>query len=291
MNGTFFVRSNNPSFLKNNGLKKFDCGNSQKKRRVLNMKKVAVITGGGSGIGEAAAKRFAKDGIRVCLFDLKESRAEQVKESIVKNGGEAFVLDVDVAVEERVTYGLKQVVNEWGRIDILFNNAGINGTLNPIEEMKVDEWDQTIETNLRSTFLMVKHTIPYMKENGGSIIITSSINGNRTFSNFGMSAYSTSKAGQVAFMKMAALELAQYHIRVNAICPGAIDTNIDQNTDKKDSVEEIEIPVEYPEGSHPLEQKPGSPQQVADVVYFLASDASSHVTGTEMYVDGAESLL
>ncbi|MDO6658280.1 SDR family NAD(P)-dependent oxidoreductase [Anaerobacillus sp. 1_MG-2023] len=255
------------------------------------MKKVAVITGGGSGIGEAAAKRFANEGVRVCLFDLKESRAEQVKESIVKNGGEAFVLDVDVADEERVTYGLKQVVNKWGRIDILFNNAGINGTLNPIEEMKVDEWDQTIETNLRSTFLMVKHTIPYMKEDGGSIIITSSINGNRTFSNFGMSAYSTSKAGQVAFMKMAALELAQYHIRVNAICPGAIDTNIDQNTDKKDSVEEIEIPVEYPEGSHPLEQKPGSPQQVAGVVYFLASDASSHVTGTEMYVDGAESLL
>ncbi|MFK3960882.1 SDR family oxidoreductase [Pseudalkalibacillus hwajinpoensis] len=255
------------------------------------MKKVAVITGGGSGIGEAAAKRFAKEGIRVCLFDLKERRAEQVKGSIVKNGGEAFVLDVDVSDEKRVTYGLKQVVNKWGRIDIMFNNAGINGTLNPIEEMKVDEWDQTIETNLRSTFLMVKHTIPYMKEKGGSIIITSSINGNRTFSNFGMSAYSTSKAGQVAFMKMAALELAQYHIRVNAICPGAIDTNIDQNTDKKDSVEEIEIPVEYPEGSHPLEQKPGSPKQVADVVYFLASDASSHVTGTEMYVDGAESLL
>ncbi|WP_165998589.1 SDR family NAD(P)-dependent oxidoreductase [Bacillus sp. Cs-700] len=257
----------------------------------MNMNKVAVITGGGSGIGEATAKRMAKEGIRVCLFDLKESRAEHVKAEIINDGGEAFVLDVDVSDEKRVTYGLEQVVSEWGRIDILFNNAGINGTLNPIEEMKVEEWDQTIETNLRSTFLMVKHTIPYMKENGGSMIITSSINGNRTFSNFGMSAYSTSKAGQVAFMKMAALELAQYRIRVNAICPGAIETNIDQSTDKKESVEDIEIPVEYPEGSHPLEQKPGSPEQVADVVYFLASDASSHVTGTAMFVDGAESLL
>ncbi len=255
------------------------------------MEKVAVITGGGSGIGEAAAKRFAKEGIRVCLLDLKESRAEQVKEEIIKEGGEALALDVDVSNEERVTYALKTVAQEWGRIDILFNNAGINGTLNPIEEMKAEEWDETIHTNLKSTFLMVKHTIPYMKENGGSMIITSSINGNRTFSNFGMSAYSTSKAGQVAFMKMAALELAQYHIRVNAICPGAIETNIGQNTDKKKSVEKIEIPVEYPEGNHPLEQKSGSPDQVADVVYFLASDASSHVTGTEMYVDGAESLL
>ncbi|TKD70668.1 SDR family oxidoreductase [Pseudalkalibacillus hwajinpoensis] len=255
------------------------------------MKKVAVITGGGSGIGEATAKRFAQEGMRVCLLDLKEDRAERVRDEIVSDGGEAFVLDVDVSDEERVTEALKTVKQEWGRIDVLFNNAGINGTLNSIEEMKVEEWDQTIHTNLRSTFLMVKHSIPYMKENGGSIIITSSINGNRTFSNFGMSAYSTSKAGQVAFMKMAALELAQYHIRVNAICPGAIETNIDQSTDKKSSVKEIEIPVEYPEGSHPLEQKSGSPEQVADVVYFLASDASSHVTGTAMYVDGAESLL
>ncbi|MBN8210314.1 SDR family oxidoreductase [Bacillus sp. NTK071] len=255
------------------------------------MTKVAVITGGGSGIGEATAKRFAQQGMRVCLLDLKEDRAERVKEEIVRNGGEAFVLDVDVSDEERVRTALTTVKQEWGRIDVLFNNAGINGTLNSIEEMKVEDWDQTIHTNLRSTFLMVKHSIPYMKENGGSIIITSSINGNRTFSNFGMSAYSTSKAGQVAFMKMAALELAQYHIRVNAICPGAIDTNIDQNTHKKSSVKEIEIPVKYPEGSHPLEHKSGSPEQVADVVYFLASDASSHVTGTAMYVDGAESLL
>ncbi|MGA9288044.1 MAG: SDR family NAD(P)-dependent oxidoreductase [Anaerobacillus sp.] len=255
------------------------------------LKKVAVITGGGSGIGEAAAKRFAKEGIRVCLVDLKKSRAEQVKEKILEEGGEALVFDVDVSNEEQVTDALKTIAQKWERIDILFNNAGINGTLNSIEEMKADEWDETIHTNLKSTFLMVKHTIPYMKENGGSMIITSSINGNRTFSNFGMSAYSTSKAGQVAFMKMAALELAQYHIRVNAICPGAIETNIDQNTEKKKSVEKIEIPVEYPEGSHPLEQKSGSPKQVADVVYFLASDASSHVTGTAMYVDGAESLL
>ncbi|WP_347548437.1 SDR family NAD(P)-dependent oxidoreductase [Pseudalkalibacillus hwajinpoensis] len=255
------------------------------------MKKVAVITGGGSGIGADTAKRFAKEGIRVCLFDLKESRAENVKDEIIREGGDAFVLDIDVSDEERVTYGLEQVVKEWGQIDILFNNAGINGTLNSIEEMKAEEWDETIHTNLKSTFLMMKHTIPYMKKNGGSMIITSSINGNRTFSNFGMSAYSTSKAGQVAFMKMAALELAQYHIRVNAICPGAIDTNIEQNTDRKESVEKIEIPVEYPEGAHPLEQKSGSADQVADVVYFLASDASSHVTGTAMYVDGAESLL
>ncbi|WP_270180345.1 SDR family oxidoreductase [Alkalihalobacillus sp. CinArs1] len=255
------------------------------------MKKIAVITGGGSGIGAAAAKRFAKEGITVCLFDVEESRAEEVKEEIISLGGEAFAYEVDVSDEDQVVSKLQEVSEKTGAIDYLFNNAGINGTLQPIEEMSVDNWDQTIQTNLRSTFLMVKHTVPYMKKHGGSMVITSSINGNRTFSNFGMSAYSTSKAGQVAFMKMAALELANYNIRVNAICPGAIETNIDENTDQKESVKEIEIPVEYPEGSHPLEEKAGKPEQVADVVYFLISDASSHVTGTAMYVDGAESLL
>ncbi|MCA0987107.1 SDR family oxidoreductase [Guptibacillus algicola] len=255
------------------------------------MKKIAVITGGGSGIGEAAAKRFAKEGMTVCLFDVKESRAEEVKKEIISDGGEALAFEVDVSDEDQVTNALKEISQQFGTIDCLFNNAGINGTLESIEEMKVEDWDNTIHTNLRSTFIMVKHIVPYMKKQGGSIVITSSINGNRTFSNFGMSAYSTSKAGQVAFMKMAALELAQYNIRVNAICPGAIETNIEENTNPKDSIQEIEIPVEYPEGSHPLKEKAGSPEQVADVVYFLVSGASSHVTGTAMFVDGAESLL
>ncbi len=131
-----------------------------------------------------------------------------------------------------------------------------------------------------------------MKETGGSIIITSSVNGNRTFSGFGMAAYSSSKAGQMAFGKMAALELASYKIRVNIICPGAIETNIGENTHPDEQkLEKITIPVEYPEGSHPLEKKPGKPEQVADLVHFLASDESSHISGSEIYIDGAETLL
>ncbi len=120
--------------------------------------------------------------------------------------------------------------------------------------------------------------------------MTSSINGNRTFSGIGMAAYSTSKE-QVAFMKMAALELAQYRIRVNAICPGAIETNIGQNTKAMPSLEKVKIPVKYPEGSQPLEHKAGKPEQVAALIRFLASDESAHITGTEIYIDGAESLL
>ena len=131
-----------------------------------------------------------------------------------------------------------------------------------------------------------------MKNNGGSIIITSSINGNRTFSGFGMGAYSSSKAGQMAFGKMAALELSNYKIRVNIICPGWIETNIQENTfSEEENLEKIEIPVEYPEGSQPLDGEPGSPDEVAELVYFLGSDAASHISGTEVFIDGASTLL
>lgn len=129
-----------------------------------------------------------------------------------------------------------------------------------------------------------------MKGRGGSIIITNSINGNRIFSNIGMSAYSISNARQVAFMKMAALELARYKIRVNAVCPDAIETNIEQNTNRTEELEKVQIPVEFPEGDQPLAAGPGKPEQVADLVLFLASDDSNHISGTDIYIDGTESL-
>jgi NAD(P)-dependent dehydrogenase (short-subunit alcohol dehydrogenase family) len=253
--------------------------------------KVAAVTGGGSGIGRAAAMRLAQHGAKVCLIDLKNDRTEEAERQIIAAGGEALAVDVDVSDPERVKQGIQAAMDRWGRLDIVFANAGINGKVAAIEHMPPEEWDHTLSTNLKSTFLTVKYAIPHMKASGGSIIITSSINGNRKFSGFGMSAYATSKAGQVAFMKMAALELARYKIRVNAICPGAIETNINESTMKDPSVKEIEIPVQYPEGSQPLEHKAGSPKQVADLVLYLASDESSHITGTEIYIDGAESLL
>jgi NAD(P)-dependent dehydrogenase (short-subunit alcohol dehydrogenase family) len=253
--------------------------------------KVAVVSGGGSGIGRAAALLLAKQGAKVCLLDRTVDEANKVKEQIERAGGEAHVTETDVSLAESVEAGIRQAVDKWGRLDIVFANAGINGTWTPIEDLSPEDWDQTIHINLRGTFLTVKYAIPHLKKQGGSIIITSSVNGNRIFSNIGASAYSSSKAGQVAFMKMAALELAQYKIRVNAICPGAIETNIGQNTNRTKEAEEAAIPVEYPEGAHPLEDKPGSAEQVAELVLFLASSKSSHITGTDIFIDGAESLL
>ncbi|MED4406239.1 SDR family NAD(P)-dependent oxidoreductase [Heyndrickxia coagulans] len=253
--------------------------------------KVAIITGGGSGIGEASALKLAAEGAKVCVMDIEQERANEVKRRIEQNGGEAMALEVDVADPEQVKTAVDKTVREWDRLDIVFSNAGINGTVTPIEDLSPDDWDQTLSTNLKGTFLLTKYAIPHMKNSGGSIIITSSINGNRIFSNIGMSAYSSSKAGQVAFMKMAALELARYKIRVNAVCPGAIETKIEQNTNRTEALEKVQIPVEFPEGDQPLSEGPGKPEQVADLVLFLASDDSSHISGTDIYIDGTESLL
>lgn len=253
--------------------------------------KVAFVTGAGSGIGRAAALRLAAEGAKVCLADLKNARTDQVKADIERAGGQAIVADIDVSDPARVAAGIEQAMGAWGKLDIVFANAGINGTVTPIEDMTPEQWDHTLSTNLKGTFLTVKYAIPHMKQNGGSMIITSSINGNRTFSGFGFAAYSTSKAGQVAFAKMAALELARYRIRVNVICPGSIETNIGESTQKTPELKKIEIPVNYPQGSKPLEHKAGRPEQVADLVLFLASDESSHISGTEVYIDGVESLL
>ena len=254
--------------------------------------KVAAVTGGGSGIGKASAIRFAQEGAKVAILEITTDTAEETKREIEQAGGEALVLECDVSKPEQIESAIKQIGDKWGRIDVVFANAGINGTAAPIETMEIEEWNRTLETNLRSTFATVKYSIPYLKKQGGSVIITSSVNGNRIFSGTGFAAYSSSKAGQTAFAKMAALELGRYKIRVNAICPGAIDTNIGKNTFPSDDLKEIEIPVDYPEGgNHPLEDRPGKPEEVAKLVLFLASDESSHVSGTEIYVDGAESLL
>ncbi|MCM3745831.1 SDR family oxidoreductase [Paenibacillus pasadenensis] len=253
--------------------------------------KVAIISGGGSGIGKAAALDMARHGAKIGFLDRTLDDAEKVKAEIESAGGEAVVTETDVSDAKAVEAGIRTIAERFGRVDIVFANAGINGVWTTIEDLDVDDWDQTLGINLRGTFLTVKYAIPYLKRSGGSIIITSSINGNRKFSNSGASAYSASKAGQVAFMKMAALELAQYKIRVNAVCPGAIETNIDANTIRTKEAEEAAIPVEYPEGAHPLRGKSGKASQVADLVTYLASDLASHVTGTDIYIDGAESLL
>jgi NAD(P)-dependent dehydrogenase (short-subunit alcohol dehydrogenase family) len=197
----------------------------------------------------------------------------------------------DISREDQMQRAVQLTLDRWGRIDIVFANAGINGTWAPIEELSLAEWSQTIDINLTGTFLTIKHTVPYLKKQGGSIVITSSVNGTRIFSSAGVTAYSATKAAQVAMAKVLAVELGPHNIRVNVICPGLTKTQIPDNTQRRD-VERIRFPVHYPKGAIPLgEGKPATSEQIAQLVLFLVSDAASHITGTEVWIDAGSSLV
>jgi len=252
--------------------------------------RVALITGAGEGIGRAAAKLLAKEGAKIGALGRHTEDLEKVVGEIEADGGEGTVLCADIGKPEEMEAAVRQLVDAYGRIDFVFANAGVNGVWAPIEELKPEEWLQTIGINLSGTFFTIKYAVPHLKKQGGSVVITSSVNGTRIFSNTGATAYSTTKAGQVAMGKMLALELAPSKVRVNVICPGAIETEIAETTEKR-HLEKVKMPVEFPRTHQPLTRGPGTAEQVARLVLFLFSDASDHITGTEMWIDGGESLL
>jgi NAD(P)-dependent dehydrogenase (short-subunit alcohol dehydrogenase family) len=253
--------------------------------------KVALVTGGGAGIGAAACYAFAQAGAAVAVVDVREQAAQTVADRIRAGEGRALALVADVSDERQVSAAVARTVGAFGGLHVVFANAGINGMQCPIEEMALDEWHATIGTNLTGTFLTVKHAIPQLRASGGgSIIVTSSINGTRTFGLPGYAAYSTSKAGQVAFTRMAAIELARWGIRVNVILPGGVRTDIGDRTYRR-NLEPITYDMHLPQSWPPLHGRPASADEIANVVTFLASDDSAFVTGAEIVVDAAASLL
>jgi NAD(P)-dependent dehydrogenase (short-subunit alcohol dehydrogenase family) len=252
--------------------------------------RVALVTGGGSGIGEAACMALAEAGAAVAVVDVRPEPARIVADKINASGGTALALAADVSDEEAMSAAVTRAATDLGGLHVVFANAGINGMQTPIDEMTLDEWHATIETNLTGTFLTVKHSIPHLRAaGGGSIIVTASVNGNTLFSLPGYSAYSTSKAGVVAFMKMAALELARWEIRVNAILPGAISTNIGERTYRR-NLDRVDYKFQPPTKWPPLRGESAHPSEVGDLVLFLASDASRYMTGAELLIDAAYSL-
>ena len=253
--------------------------------------KVALVTGVGSGIGKATAKLFAYAGARVAGLTRSHDEAEATCAEIRNGGGEALALVADISHSAQLAQAIGAIQDAWGRLDIVVANAGINGLWAPVDEIGEKDWDDVVDVNLKGTFLTVKHTVPLLKKNGGAIAIVSSVNGTRIFSNAGASVYATTKAGQLAFGRMMALELAKHRIRVNTVCPGAIETDIDENTRHQD-LELAREPVIYPQGSIPLtDGRPGTAGQVAEAIWFLCSGAATHITGAEIFIDGAESLL
>lgn len=245
--------------------------------------KVALITGGTSGIGRATARLFCKEGAKVAIVGRTKEKGEETLRQIKAEGGDILYICADVSNPVDVMNMVKKTVDEYGKIDILFNNAGISMNV-PLEDMSLEVWNKIMDVNLKGVFLGTKYTIPIMKKQGkGSIVNTAS-----TFSvvggGKGTVAYCASKGGVLQFTKSAALELAPYNIRVNCICPG---TTMGMKEGEVISYGKI-IPREYMEARaklHPL-GKVGMYEEVAYAVLFLASEESSFSTGSALFVDG-----
>lgn len=253
---------------------------------------VALVTGAGSGIGKAAALALAREGYKIGALGHTQDEITSVVEEIADADGDAISLLADISVEEQMSAAVAQLVKQYGRLDVVVANAGINGVWAPIDDLKLSEWNDTISVNLTGTFLTIRTTVPELKHSGGgSMIVVSSINGTRTFTTPGATAYTATKAGQVAMVQQLALELARHQIRINAVCPGEIETNIEANT-KLRGEDETAIPVVWPDGQVPITGgRPSRSEDVAEVIVFLASERSRHITGSPIWVDGGQGLL
>lgn len=254
--------------------------------------KIALVTGAGSGIGRQAAFLLAEQGAHVGVLTDKTAQALAVVDAIKKAGGTATPLTANVGDEMQMRQAIDHLTDLTGGLNLIVANAGINGVWAPIDELSPSDWDRTIAINLRGTYLALHLGVPWLKRAGaGAIVITSSINGTRVFSTAGATAYAASKAAQAAMAQMLALELAKHQIRVNTVCPGQIATGIEDST-KRLHPEEAGEPVHHPEGRVPLtDGEPGDARQVAELIAFLLSDEAKHISGSPVWIDGAESLL
>ena len=241
--------------------------------------KVALITGAGSGIGRASALAFAREGARVAVADIVVEGGEETVRMVKEAGGEAFFIKVDVANAVEVEAMVNTVVDTYGRIDCAYNNAGIEGRLASTDAYPEDVFDKVIDINLTGVWLCMKYELPHMlKQGSGAIVNTAS--GAGLIGVAGMSAYVASKHGVVGLTKTAALEYAKSGIRVNAVCPGLIQTPmVERITADQPQLGEALVAAE-PIG------RTGKPEEIAESVVWLSSDAASFVTGHAMSVDG-----
>lgn len=241
--------------------------------------KVVLVTGAGSGIGRATALQFGERGATVAVADISEENGSQTVQEIRDAGGEAAFFTVDVSDEHSVESLITDVTTTFGGLDIAHNNAGIEGTNAPITDQSVDDWDRVIDVNLKGVFLAMKHELPAMRERDGGVIVnTASVAG--LVGAPGLTPYYASKHGVVGLTRSVAVEAADDGIRVNAVCPGVIDTPmVERFTDgDAETIEQTVAPQAM--------KRMGSPAEVAAAVVWLASDDASFITGAAIPVDG-----
>lgn len=241
--------------------------------------RVALITGGSAGIGKATSLLFAEKGARVIIADVAVEQGEETVRLIRKDGGEAIFLKCDVSDAKQVKGLIDKTVSTFGRIDFAFNNAGIEGISAPTAECTEENWDRTININLKGVWLCMKYEIEQMlKQKQGVIVNNSSIAGLVGFQ--GTPAYVASKHGILGLTKTAALEYSRQGIRINAVCPGVIRTDMVGRVIGGDPAIEQQFTALKPIG------RLGHPNEIAEAVIWLCSDASSFVTGHSMVIDG-----
>jgi 3-oxoacyl-(acyl-carrier-protein) reductase len=236
--------------------------------------KVALITGGGSGIGEATALRFAEEGAKVVICDVDMENANRVAKDIDSQGGETLVLKADVSNKSDVEGMMAQIKEHFGKLDILVNNAGINRDAF-VKKMTEEQWDDVIRINLKGTFICCQAALTLMSEQkSGKIINTSSIG---AVGNIGQANYAASKCGVIGLTKTLALEGARYNINVNCVAPGATRTPMTTKL-PENMVEMITEKIPFRRWAEPLD--------IANAHVFLASDEASYITGQILFVDG-----
>jgi NAD(P)-dependent dehydrogenase (short-subunit alcohol dehydrogenase family) len=233
--------------------------------------KVALVTGAASGIGRATALAFAAEGARVAILDRTAIALRETEAALKQAGGEVLVIACDVSIPEQVEAAVAQVVEQFGRLDIAFNNAGVENKAQPLHEIELEEWGRILDINLRGTFVCMKHEIAQMVRQGGGVVVnTSSGAGIRGVA--GGASYAASKHAIIGMTRSAALDYAKQNIRVNAILPGNIGGDLQKAIDLE------------PVG------RLGKPEEIAEAVLWMSSDLGGFVTGSAVVVDGGWSL-
>ena len=240
--------------------------------------RVALITGAGGGIGEATALRFAEEGASLALADIQLERIEDLAQKISKQGGNVLSQEMDVRNRNQVQRAVQKVVKEFGRLDILINNAGLNIAA-VAKKTTEEEWNHLIDVNLKGTFLCSQAVFtPMSRQRYGRIVNTASI---WTEGHFGQAAYSAAKAGVIGLTKTLALEYAKYQVTVNCISPGTVETPMISNLSQEMRDEFLKT---IPLGRF------ANPQEIAHIHVFLSSDEAGYITGAVIHVDGGASV-